>query len=84
MEAIHCGAKPFLPRRLAYIELYHPEKNPQLFYDTQKDLIEKLTNECQNFQPGPRDRYHYLTNQYDWSVMIDIYDDFFDSMTKYE
>ncbi len=84
MEAIHCGAKPFLPKRLAYVELYHPEENPHLFYDTQKDLIEKLTQECQNFQPGPRDRYQHLTNQYDWSVMIDIYDDFFDSMTKNE
>lgn len=78
MEAIHCGVRPLLPKRLAYNELYKPEENPNLFYDTQKDLVEKLAQLCQDFHPGPRDIYRHLTSPYDWQVMIQAYDDFFD------
>lgn len=80
MEAIHCGATPLLPKRLTYPELYESDQHPELFYDSQKDLIEKLATLCQTFKSGPRDRYHHLTAKYDWSVMIAKYDAFFESM----
>lgn len=80
MEAIHCGVKPLLPRRLSYTELYKPQEHPDLFYDTQKDLIDQLTKACQNHQPGLRDTYQHLTSKYDWSTMIHIYDRYFDTL----
>lgn len=80
MEAIHCGAKPLLPKRLSYVELYDPQANPDLFYDSQKDLVKQLTRDCHNFQPASRDQYQHLTNPYDWSVMINRYDSFFDEI----
>lgn len=78
MEAVHCGATPLLPKRLTYPDLYKLKDHPELFYDTQKDLIDKLSALCSNFQPGPRDRYHHLTAQYDWAEMINVYDEFFE------
>lgn len=80
MEAVHCGATPLLPKRLTYPDLYDAKAHPEFFYDTQKDLIHRLTQLCQTYKSGPRDRYHYLTAKYDWSVMGPCYDDFFDTM----
>jgi len=38
MEAIHCGARPLLPKRLTYPNLYDLDKHPDLFYDTKKSF----------------------------------------------
>lgn len=78
MEAIHCGVRPLLPKRLAYKELYKPIENPELFYDTQKDLVEKLVHLCEDFKPRPRELYRSLTSPYDWQEIIPYYDAFFD------
>lgn len=41
-EAVFCGCRPVLPRRLAYPELFPPERFPWAFYDDDSDLAPRL------------------------------------------
>ncbi len=49
VEAAMCGTPVLLPNRLAYVELFKPEENPQFFYDgSLEDLEVKLENLATN------------------------------------
>lgn len=43
LEAIYCHTFPLLPRRLSYPELLPPTAHEACLYDTQAQLVEKLT-----------------------------------------
>ncbi|MGL1934255.1 MAG: DUF3524 domain-containing protein [Fibrobacterales bacterium] len=78
-EAVHAGVRPLLPKRLSYVELYKPDENPELFYDTYDDLVIKLKELCASFQKGTWEKgdYRKLVASYDWSTMIGVYDELF-------
>lgn len=79
-EAINAGVRPLLPKRLAYVELYKPKENPELFYEDRGDLINKLKEYCLEFNHRDNDKnnakkdYTLLVEPYRWSRMIKIYD----------
>lgn len=75
MEAIHCGARPILPKRLSYVELYHPAEHPELFYELDSDFPELLVRITSSLNAN--NNYQHLTKKYDWSTMSAVYDEFF-------
>ncbi len=84
-EAIYMGVVPILPKRLSYIELYNPDNNPEIFYENEIDLYQKLKSLCLDFQNDKHEYKHdygYLVKKYDWSNIIDEYDSFFDSIKE--
>lgn len=72
MEAVHYGATPLLPMRLSYPELYHPDENPEIFYNTNNELKEKLVLLCSD--KSLRKNYCHITKAYAWHNMINFYD----------
>tara|TARA_Y100001968_G_C19338376_1_gene708101 strand:- start:37 stop:1152 length:1116 start_codon:yes stop_codon:yes gene_type:complete len=72
MEAVYCDTFPILPNRLAYKELFNQNKNPDLFYNTDTQLYNKLKNAIQGYKHLPS--YSNITRNYDWSEMGEIYD----------
>jgi glycosyltransferase involved in cell wall biosynthesis len=71
MEGIYCGATPLLPNRLTYPDLYKIEENPEIFYENDEEFEEKLRRLIQNYGIS----YKHLTLNYDWSNMINLYDE---------
>ena len=80
MEGIYMGATALLPQGLAYVELYKPDENPELFYQTETELLDKLKNLI--LRDGGKKDYRYLTEKYDWETRIMEYDQFFQEMMK--
>ncbi len=74
MEAVYCQTIPILPRRLTYPELFQLDDNPQLFYESESDLLEKLTDALQNISELRKNHYQQIADKYDWSNMIKVYD----------
>ena len=83
MEAIHCGAFPLLPKDLAYPEIYNPAENPGIFYDDFDDLCRKLEKACNEFMTNKHlNNYSHISEKYDWSNMIEKYNEFFSKICK--
>ncbi len=80
MEAIAYGCKPLLPKRLTYPDLYDSDKNPEIFYDNETELEEKLLNTIK--VTSPEKKYIQLTKPYWWPKIITQYDICFKSMGK--
>ena len=74
MEAVYCKTIPLLPSRLTYPELFHIDNNPQLFYEDESDLLEKLTIAVQDISELRQDNYQKIAEKYSWSNMVEIYD----------
>jgi len=74
MEAVFCKTIPILPNRLAYPDLFNLDKNPDLFYSDNKDLLNKLESIIENIEKIRMKNYRELATKYDWSNMINIYD----------
>ena len=74
MEAVYCQTIPVLPRRLTYPELFKSKDNPQLFYENESDLLEKLTTSIENISKLRQQHYQSITTNYDWSNMVKMYD----------
>ncbi len=74
MEGIYCGLYPILPKRLTYPDLYEIKNNPQLFYSTESELVDKLEFAIKNVDKVRKLNYNNLTHKYDWSNMTKIYD----------
>lgn len=71
MEAIYMNTYPLLPNRLTYPDLYHIKDNPEIFYDTYEELVDKLR---QAIVMSDRPTYRHLCLKYDWEKIIDLYD----------
>ena len=78
MEAIYCQTVPLLPSRLSYPKLLKEDNNPQLFYENDSDLLEKLRNCIQNISELRQEQYQSIASDYDWSNMITEYDNVFE------
>ena len=74
MEAVYCQTIPVLPRKLTYPELFNSKDNPQLFYENESDLLEKLTTSIENISKLRQQHYQSITTNYDWSNMVKVYD----------
>ncbi len=84
-QAIYAGVVPLLPKRLSYVELYHPLKHEELFYENEKDLYIKLKILCQNIIESKQIKkpfYKQLVKKFDWSTMIKQYDQIFTKLSK--
>lgn len=77
MEGIYCGAYPILPNRLTYPDLYHIDKNPQLFYKDYNGFLEKLRHAIISTKENNRSNFRLICSPYDWSNIISLYDDQF-------
>ncbi len=80
VEALYCGARPVLPRRLSYPELLPPELHDDCLYEDFDGLLARLRSA---FEPDAYRDYaeaaHHV-GRFDWGVQAPIYDDLLSSM----
>ena len=80
VEAVACGCRPLLPRRLSYPEIFPPASCPAFYYGTQEDLHQKLLDalsrpeEPEGCSDGPG------LERFSWEVMAPRYDDMFEAL----
>lgn len=74
VEAIYCGCRPFLPRRLSYPELVPPDCRPDCFYDDQPDLVERLATALTGSASPDVSPLQTHVAQFDWRIMAPVYD----------
>jgi len=74
IEAIYCGARPLLPRKLAYPDHFPPAEFPDIFYDSPKDLLDQLRTLLKNPTKIRQHQFHQQVAQYDWNTIISTYD----------
>lgn len=74
VEALYCGCHPLLPRRLSYPELVPVEKYPEVFYEDEADLVEKLAEAVRNIDAIRRRSLRHCIEAYDWRHMAPVYD----------
>jgi glycosyltransferase involved in cell wall biosynthesis len=80
VEATYCGARPVLPRRLAYPELLPVEQHGAVFYDD-GGFMERLTAALRDpWDAGAGLREH--VSRFDWTSMAAIYDDALESLVN--
>ncbi len=80
VEAMYCGARPLLPRRLAYPELLPAHLHPSCFHDSTPELAEMLARSLTT--PPSGDLTATLSAAaagFDWRTMAAVYDREFDS-----
>ena len=80
MEAMYCGCVPILPRRLTYPELVPEDRFPEVFYDSQEELVEKLERFMREGVPYNANDFRTIAAQYNWGRMIHHYDGLFEQM----
>ena len=76
VEAIAAGVMPLMPRRLSYPEHIDPTEHPECFYNDHEDLYQKLKVMIQDWS-NPLPSLADQVKCYDWSNIIDQYDDSF-------
>jgi glycosyltransferase involved in cell wall biosynthesis len=84
VEAAYAGAHPLWPDRLSYPELIGPEGGRDHLYRDPPELVDRL---CELVDLSARgredpDRYRPLLARYDWSRVIDVYDDLIEDAVR--
>jgi len=74
VEALYCNCYPLLPKRLTYPELVPLEKYPEVFYEDDAELVEKLAAAVQNIDSIRRRSFRHCIEAYDWQHMAPVYD----------
>ncbi|MDY0312634.1 MAG: DUF3524 domain-containing protein [Desulfobacterales bacterium] len=74
VEALYCGCYPLLPKRLTYPELVPFEKYPEVFYEDDHALVEKLTSAVKDIDTIRRRGFRHCVEGYDWRTMAPLYD----------
>ena len=72
MEAVAAGARPLLPRRLSYPELFDPARWPEVFYESDEELADRLADVLANpaMPSGLSDRAASFT----WAKRAKVFD----------
>ena len=79
VEAIYCGARPVLPRRLSYPELLPPDRTDCL-YDDFPGLLTRLRDAIQ--APEALSNLRPAAARFDWSVLGPVYDDLLEEVAR--
>ncbi|MAV64466.1 MAG: glycosyl transferase family 1 [Candidatus Marinimicrobia bacterium] len=79
-EAVYCNTYPLLPDRLAYPEIYKKDENTHLFYKNKNNLIDKMKHLIQNKEKRLTIEAKDLTEKFDWSNIINTYDELFENI----
>ena len=81
VEAIYCGARPVLPRRLSYPELLPDRWRETCLYDDFEGLLARLRAALRAGREGTGDLSAHMA-QYDWTRLAPVYDDELVSMIE--
>jgi glycosyltransferase involved in cell wall biosynthesis len=73
VEAIYCGARPILPRRLSYPELLPEEWRDARLYDDLEGLLARLRSALTAGREESGELSAHVT-QYDWARLAPVYD----------
>lgn len=77
VEAVACGCRPLLPRRLSYPEIFPIAECAEFFYETREDLhgrLEELLRHPEKIGSGSLRRW---VDRFSWERMAPLYDDVF-------
>jgi len=80
VEAVHCNTYPILPNRLSFTEVFDQEKNSEIFYYKDEELLErtiKALKDCEKLKT-----YSFLTKHYAWENITSKYDLSFERILK--
>ena len=80
MEAVRCNTYPILPNRLSFTEVFNQERNSEIFYDKDNQLLEKTIKALKDYKKLKN--YSFLTKNYDWEHISNRYDESFEGMIK--
>ncbi len=81
VEAIYCGCRPLLPRRLAYPELIPPENHDNVFYDDFDDFISRLESILRAGKSAPAEGLSAAMARFDWNAAAPLYDNVLGELT---
>lgn len=73
VEALYCGCRPVLPRRLSYPELVPAEMHDRVLYD-EGGLVPLLREALDDPRPWSQDWQRTWVSPYDWGCMAQRYD----------
>jgi glycosyltransferase involved in cell wall biosynthesis len=81
LEAIYCGCRPVLPRRLSYPELIPAEAHGDVLYG-EDGLVDALTRALAAPNAWPEDWQRTWAARFDWGSLKTRYDDVIDDCAK--
>jgi hypothetical protein len=73
VEAMYCGVRPLLPRRLAYPGHVPPERHAEVLYEEDADLRDRLRALLRT-RPFPGLPTQAWVSGYDWAQLAPRYD----------
>ncbi len=77
VEALYCGCYPLLPMRLTYPELLPYESYPDIFYQNDSELVEKLAGALLSIETIRQQSFRHCVEPYSWQHMVPAYDTIF-------
>lgn len=80
VEAVYCGCRPLLPKRLTYPELFPFDAYPDLFYRNFDDLVEKLSWALRSTEIIRKSNFRHCVEKYSWEHMAPEYDAVFSDL----
>ena len=80
VEAVYCGCRPLLPRRLAYPELIPEMFHGTVFYDGEDEFVARLDSMLRAFTPVAGEALRTAMRRFDWATMARVYDRIFENV----
>lgn len=80
VEAVYCGCRPLLPRRLAYPELMPETLHGTVFYDGEDEFVVRLDSMLRAPAPVAGESLRTAMRRFDWATMAPICDRVFENV----
>lgn len=77
IEAIYCGCRPFLPKRLSYPGLIPVDQFSDCYYHDLEDLKRRLRNTIKGNESFDTENTQKRAATFDWQILAPQYDDTF-------